>query len=86
VTLIGPFDFTTETIAADDYSSVGSFMLGPDSLVDGTGFYITSAAEVPPVDSALADFPGLAGETLLYQDVGGVIGAPIELLSFDIPL
>jgi hypothetical protein len=85
-TLIGPFDFTTASIPADDYSSIGSFVLGADGQADATGYVITSGGDVPGVDISSADFPGLAGETLLYTDVGGVIGAPVELLPFDLPL
>ena len=85
-TLLGPFDFTSATIPADDYSSIGSFVLGPDGLSDATGYVITSGGDIPGVDISSVDFPGLAGETLLYTDVGGVVSAPIELLPFDLPL
>ena len=46
------------------------------------GFVIPSGAEVPISDSSVAHSAGVAGETLLYSDDGGVIGAPIELPLF----
>jgi hypothetical protein len=83
--LLGPYDFTSVSIPADDYSNIGSFMLGPDGITDATGYVITSGTELPGANG-LTDFPGIAGETLLYTDVGGVVGAPTELLPFDLPL
>ena len=83
---MGPFDFTSLSIPADDYSNVGAFINGPDGFPDATGWVITSGGEMPEVNGIATDFAGLANETLLYTDIGGVIGSPVELLPFDIPL
>jgi hypothetical protein len=85
-TLVGPFDFTSVNIPADDYSNVGSFILGPDGFPDATGYVITSGGEMPEVNGIATSFLGMANETLLYTDIGGVIGSPVELLPFDLPL
>jgi hypothetical protein len=69
--LVGPFDFTSLNIPADDYSNIGSFILGPDGFPDATGHVITSGGEMPEVNGIATDFAGIANETLLYTDIGG---------------
>jgi hypothetical protein len=78
-----PFEYTHQYAPATDYTSEGSFYFPPGStgFPDVTGFDITSGHT-----DFLADFQGVAGETVLYTDNDGVISAPIELLPFAVPL
>jgi hypothetical protein len=81
ISTLGPFETIQDDAPATDYTSDGFFLNGPQGVSDGFGFDIASGQT-----SLVPEFPGIAGETVLYTDYGGVVGSPIELLPFDIPL